>query len=177
MKDYDYVVKMEVVKKYLTGRYSCRQLAEKYEITNPSIINLWVSIYQNQGAEAFLRKYNYTKHTFEEKLKAVKMCVDDGCSLRFVTRALNIASPGQLSGWVKAYRVGGEDALLPKKRGNKVKDPKEQINRPRKDVDTSPDHVRELEAENEYLRMENAILKEMRRLRLEEEAKKRGSQE
>ena len=40
-------------------------------------------------------------------------------------------------------------------------------------VDTSAEHIKALEDENLRLRIENAFLKELRRLRLEEEAKTR----
>lgn len=43
-------------------------------------------------------------------------------------------------------------------------------------VDTSVEHVQELEYENLKLRIENAFFKELRRLRLEDEAKTRGLQ-
>ena len=42
-----------------------------------------------------------------------------------------------------------------------------------KTVDTSAEHVKELEDELLKLRIENAFLKELRRLRLEDEAKMR----
>ena len=44
-------------------------------------------------------------------------------------------------------------------------------------VDTSAEHVKELEDELLKLRIENAFLKELRRLRLEDEAKMRERQE
>ena len=44
-------------------------------------------------------------------------------------------------------------------------------------VDTSTEHVKELEDELLKLRIENAFLKELRRLRLEDEAKMRERQE
>lgn len=43
-------------------------------------------------------------------------------------------------------------------------------------VDTSAEYVKELEDELLKLRIENAFLKELRRLRLEDEAKTRGLQ-
>ena len=45
------------------------------------------------------------------------------------------------------------------------------------DTDTSIEHVKELEAELHELRIENAFLKELRRLRLEDEAKMRERRE
>lgn len=41
----------------------------------------------------------------------------------------------------------------------------------KEDTDTSIEHVKELEVELHELRIENAFLKELRRLRLEDEAK------
>ena len=77
--------------------------------------------------------------------------------------------------WVTAFRNGGSDALRPKKKGRKS-----TLKNGEKDnsvkaiqqtaVDTSSEHLKELENENLRLRIENAYLKELRRLRLEEEA-------
>ena len=47
----------------------------------------------------------------------------------------------------------------------------------KEDTDTSIEHVKELEAELHELRIENAFLKELRRLRLEDEAKMRERRE
>ena len=46
-----------------------------------------------------------------------------------------------------------------------------------KSIDTSAEHVKELEDELLKLRIENAFLKELRRLRLEDEAKMRERHE
>ena len=47
----------------------------------------------------------------------------------------------------------------------------------KEDTDTSIEHVKELEAELHELRIENTFLKELRRLRLEDEAKMRERRE
>ena len=64
--------------------------------------------------------------------------------------------------------------MRPKKKGRKkVLNIKESKNIPEieeeKLVDTSAEHIKQLEDENLKLRIENAYLKELRRLRLEEE--------
>ena len=46
-----------------------------------------------------------------------------------------------------------------------------------KNIDTSAEHVKELEDELLKLRIENAFLKELRKLRLEDEAKMRERHE
>ena len=85
--------------------------------------------------------------------------------------------------WVNDFRVAGPDALRPKKKGRK-KTLSQNDNRKTKTsssdertVDTSAEHVKELEDELLKLRIENAFLKELRRLRLEDEAKMRDVQE
>lgn len=45
------------------------------------------------------------------------------------------------------------------------------------EVDTSTEHIKQLEDENLKLRIENAYLKELRRLRLEDEARLREQRE
>lgn len=73
------------------------------------------------------------------------------------------------------FRAFGPEALRPKKKGRKAKvdTPETQKIKPIEEtvpVDTSVEHVKELEDELLKLRIENAFLKELRRLRLEEEA-------
>ena len=95
-----------------------------------------------------------------------------------------INSPTLISMWVNNYRTNGPDALRPQKKGRKklldskktTKTTVQSVNET--SVDTSAEHVKKLESELLKLRIENAYLKELRRLRLEEEAllkKQRGS--
>ena len=78
--------------------------------------------------------------------------------------------------WVNDFRIAGPDALRPKKKGRK-----KSLNSKKKEnnavqpvdetpADTSAEHIKQLEDELLKLRIENAYLKELRRLRLEEEA-------
>ena len=89
-----------------------------------------------------------------------------------------ITNPCMIVNWVNRFRATGPEALRPRKKGRKktldnpktdsnVQETKERI------IDTSAEHVKELEDELLKLRIENAFLKELRRLRLEDEAKMR----
>ena len=74
--------------------------------------------------------------------------------------------------------MAGLDALRSHKKGRRKtldKTNSKDVTQLTKDfsVDTSMEHVRELEDELLKLRIENAFLKELRRLRLEDEAKTR----
>ena len=83
-----------------------------------------------------------------------------------------------IANWVNRFRIAGPDALRPHKKGRKKTLDKSKINNKsqeveEKTIDTSAEHVKELEDELLKLRIENAFLKELRRLRLEDEAKMR----
>ena len=76
------------------------------------------------------------------------------------------------------FKIAGLDALRSHKKGrkktlsqSKTQKIEKQVHQPM--VDVSVEHVQELEDENLKLRIENAFLKETRRLRLEDEAKMR----
>ena len=89
-----------------------------------------------------------------------------------------ISNPSIIVNWVNRFRAAGPDALRPHKKGRKktLDKPKIDIKAQEAEeriVDTSAEHVRELEDELLKLRIENAFLKELRRLRLEDEAKMR----
>ena len=86
-----------------------------------------------------------------------------------------------ITNWVNRFRAAGPDALRPHKKGRKKTLDKSKNTKivplEEPSVDTSAEHVKELEDELLKLRIENAFLKELRRLRLEDEAKMRERQE
>lgn len=89
-----------------------------------------------------------------------------------------ITNPSMIVNWVNRFRAAGPDALRPHKKGRKKTLDKSDNTTQSKTleeafVDTSAEHVRELEDELLKLRIENVFLKELRRLRLEGEAKTR----
>ncbi len=68
---------------------------------------------------------------------------------------------------MRPQKKGRKKTLDKSKTNSKTQKTEERI------VDTSAEHVKELEDELLKLRIENAFLKELRRLRLEDEAKMR----
>ncbi len=84
-----------------------------------------------------------------------------------------ITNPCIFVQWVNRFRAAGPEALRLHKKGRK-----KTLNKPKIDdkpqtmvkrtVDTSVEHVKELEDELLKLKIENAFLKELRRLRLED---------
>jgi transposase len=84
---------------------------------------------------------------------------------------LGMTNPAQIARWVIDYRDSGIDALRPKHRGRKQKMDKEKIIKKimNGDSEEQKELLKQLQDENLRLRIENAYLKELRRLRLEEE--------
>lgn len=93
-----------------------------------------------------------------------------------------INNPSLIAKWVNDFRIAGPDALRPKKKGRKKTLDVEEFKKSskpieEKPIDTSAEHIKELEDELLKLRIENAYLKELRRLRLEEETLQKKQRE
>ena len=114
----------------------------------------------------------------KKKLAIVELYLTSELSYQEIALQEGICEPPLIAKWVSRFRAAGPEALRPHKKGRKV-----TLNKSRENttvhshkesiVDTSAEHVRELEDELLKLRIENAFLKELRRLRLEDEAKTR----
>jgi len=171
---YSFEFKKKVVNAYLNGEGGFIFLAGKYGIAHKRSIQIWVSSYNEFGDEGLLRSRKNNYYTFEYKLHVVELYLSSEVSYQELALAQGINNPALLTKWVSNFRIAGTDALRPKKKGrkksldlNEKKVTTTDITIP---VDTSAEHVKQLEDELLKLRIENAYLKELRRLRLEEEA-------
>lgn len=100
----------------------------------------------------------------------VELYLTTEASYREVALSVGIYDPSTIVKWVNDYRKAGIDALRPKRKGMKHTVSRTKKNNPNKD---NQEYLKELEEENLRLRIENAFLKEARRMRLEDEAKMR----
>jgi transposase len=105
----------------------------------------------------------------------VELYLSSEVSYQELALSQGINNPSLITRWVNDFRIAGPDALRPKKKGRKKTLGLNQKDNSSKSIDeksvnTSVEHVKELEDELLKLRIENAYLKELRRLRLEEEA-------
>ena len=118
----------------------------------------------------------------KKKLSVVELYLSSEISYQDLALQEGITNSGMIANWVNRFRAAGPDALRPHKKGRKKTLDKSVENSKivpleESSVDTSAEHVKELEDELLKLRIENAFLKELRRLRLEDEAKMRERQE
>lgn len=181
MAKYSYEFKKMIVDAYLNGEGGYKRLSAVYGPTRTDI-QKWVHNYQTFGDEGLLRSRKNDIYSFGKKLSVVELYLSSEISYQDLALQEGITNPCMIVNWVNRFRAAGPDALRPHKKGRKKtldnsgKNPK-TVPLEEPSVDTSAEYVKELEDELLKLRIENAFLKELRRLRLEDEAKMRERQE
>ena len=178
MAKYSFEFKKKVVKEYLEGKGSTYELARKFHIgnnDNKQVVK-WLAAYNKFGDDGLRRSRKNEVYSFDFKFYVVELYLTTEVSYRELALSQGINNPALIAKWVNDFRNAGPDALRPKKKGRKKSlESKEKVKTvvqlvDETTVDTSVEHVKQLEDELLKLRIENAYLKELRRLRLEEEA-------
>ena len=182
MAKYDFEFKKRVVLAYLNGEGSEQNIADRFGISHKSTVNTWVRCYTKEGDKGLLRSRQNKIYSFEYKCSIVELYLSSELSIRDIAKQENIHNEGIIFSWINRYRACGPDGLRPRKKGRKKtldNTTKKTVTRSVEEavIDTSAEHVKELEDELLKLRIENAFLKELRRLRLEDEAKMRDLHE
>jgi transposase len=182
MAKYTFEFKKKVVFEYLYGKIGSTTLAKKYNIKSQNQVRQWIHNYQEFGDEGLKRSRKKETYSFEFKLHMVESYLSNEVSYEELALSNGITNYTTISRWVETFRVAGPDGLRPRKKGRKKTLDKPAKNNnsqllEEKSIDTSAEHVKELEDELLKLRIENAFLKELRSLRLEDEAKMRERHE
>ena len=164
MAKYSFEFKKKVVNSYLNGEGSFEFVAKKYEIPSCTNVKTWVRNYKNFGDEGLFRSRKNELYSFEYKLHVVELYLSSEISYQDLALQEGITTPSMIANWVNRFRAAGPDALRPHKKGRKKTLDKSKNTKivplEEPSVDTSAEHV-----------------KELRRLRLEDEAKMRERQE
>lgn len=182
MAKYSYEFKKKIVDEYNNNEGGYLYLANKYGLTDTKQIRNWVNNYNTLGDRGLMRSRKNQIYSFEKKLFVVELYLSSELSYQDLALQEGITNPSLIANWVNCFRVAGPDALRPHKKGRKKTLDKPKIDKTTQlteetTVDTSAEHIKELEDELLKLRIENAFLKELRRLRLEDETKMRERRE
>ncbi len=162
--------KRSVVDCYLGGEESYASAGARHGV-DASTVRKWVCAYHAHGDGGLTRKYGRYDAAF--KLSVLERMRDEGLSYRQTAALFNIRNAGCLAGWEKRYHAGGMEALAPRPRGR----PRSMPKPPEAPVasDDEAKSRKELLAELNHLRMENAYLKKLEALTQGHAPKKRGS--
>lgn len=159
MKMFTTVEKHQVVKRYLTGTISYRDLAKQVGVDN-SVLRYWVKLVEYHGEQAFA--FPYTNYPAAFKLKVIQFIEEKGYSIREASAFFHIPDFSMVRRWKNKWELGGIDALQPTEKGQFTMKPT------KKDKNTKGSFG-SIEKELEYLRMENAYLKKLNALVQEKE--------
>ena len=172
MAKYSYEFKYKIVREYLDGKGGYSYLAHKYSIDR-KIIRIWIANYNEFGDNGLKRSREKKVYSFEFKLHVVELYLTSELSYEEIALMFGITNSPMITQWVTAYRAAGPEALKPKKKGLRRTMNKDKIIHDIKNGDSEEQKelLKQLQEENLKLRIENAFLKELRRLRLEEETR------
>ncbi|WP_243005984.1 MULTISPECIES: IS3 family transposase [unclassified Roseburia] len=176
MAKYSFEFKKKVVLEYINGEGGTQYLSTKYGLGSNSQLRKWLAAYKEFGDEGLKRSRKKENYSFKKKLSVVELYLSSEISYQDLALQEGITNPSMIVNWGNRFRVAGPDALRPRKKGRKKTLNTSDDNTQNKlveesSVDTSAEHVKELEEELLKLRIENAFLKELRRLRLEDKGK------
>ncbi|OMD34158.1 helix-turn-helix domain-containing protein [Paenibacillus odorifer] len=162
-KEYADELKFAAIRDVLSGE-SLWGTTKKYNISSSSVLRRWISKYTcrketkpTRKGNGHSRMNNGRKTTFQERIEIVQYTIANHLDYQKSIVKYKV-SYQQVYAWVRKYNTGGEEAL---------RDNRGRI----KSVEELDDHerlklrIKELEARNEFLEMENAFAKKLAEIR------------
>lgn len=151
--------KTSVVKSYLSGEGSYRDIAKKYKISSHGTVIKWVSLYNSHerlndykiGGSPIMTKGRKT--TYEQRIEIVKYCIESNYNYAETSQKYQV-SYQQVYSWISKYNEGGIEALQDKRGKRKSVDEMSELEKLRA-------QNKLLEAENKRKQMEIDFLKKL----------------
>ncbi len=154
--------RLNIISRIITGE-SVRSLCRELRLDRHEVIQ-WHLRYKKHGEDG-LRGIRHSHHTASEKNAIVREFVENGVPLHEICLRYDL-SRSTVKAWLRRYRGG--HSLENRKRGRPPKDP---MARPKKKAPLT--ELEKLQAENLRLRAENALLKKVKALVEEQDARAR----
>ena len=189
MAKYSFTFKLKVVTAYLNSEGGYSSLAKKYGVKDASQVRRWVNAFKEFGKDGLCRKRNNTRYTSEFKLAVVESYITSELSYRQIAFQYGLNNPSLVTRWKLEFMKYGANAFVERPKGRiptmSRTDEKAKITthtksrNQKKKKELTPEQARILELEKQlrYAQIENAYLKELRRLRLEDARKMKEQQE
>lgn len=162
MSKYTEQFRLAAVTAYLDGSVGFRKVAKHFGI-DFSLLRRWVA--SHQANSSIGRRSHAQRYSDDFKRQVLSYMHEHRLSLRQTAAHFDLGQSSQVGIWQRRYYSG--DPLAPKKTSTAV--PKKI--KPVKPTNTNDAQKprEQLMAELEYLRMENAVLKELKAMREEKE--------
>ena len=189
MAKYSLSFKLKVVTAYLNNEGGYKSLAKKYGVKSSRQVLRWINVFKEFGKEGLCRKRNNTRYTSEFKLAVVESYLTSELSYRQIAFQYGLNNPPLIARWKSEFMKYGSNAFVERPKGRiptmSRTDKKARITthtksrNQKKKKELTPEQARILELEKQlrYAQIENAFLKELRRLRLEDARKMKEQQE
>ena len=189
MAKYSLSFKLKVVTAYLNNEGGYKSLAKKYGVKSSRQVLRWINVFKEFGKEGLCRKRNNTRYTSEFKLAVVESYLTSELSYRQIALQYGLNNPSLIARWKSDFMKYGTNAFVERPKGRiptmSRTDEKAKITthtksrNQKKKKELTPEQARILELEKQlrYAQIENAYLKELRRLRLEDARKMKEQQE
>ena len=189
MAKYNLTFKLKVVTAYLNGEGGYEYLTKKYGVKATSQVRHWISAFKEFGKDGLRRKRNNTRYTSEFKLAVVESYLTSELSYRQIALQYGLNNPSLIAHWKSDFMKYGANAFVERPKGRiptmSRTDEKAKITtytksrnqKKKKELTSEQARILELEKQLRYAQIENAYLKELRRLRLEDARKMKEQQE
>ena len=189
MAKYNLTFKLKVVTAYLNGEGGYEYLTKKYGVKATSQVRHWISAFKEFGKDGLCRKRNNTRYTSEFKLAVVESYLTSELSYRQIAFQYGLNNPTLIARWKSEFMKYGANAFVERPKGRiptmsrtdeKAKTTthtKSRNQKKKKELTPEQARILELEKQLRYAQIENAFLKELRRLRLEDARKMKEQQE
>ena len=189
MAKYSLTFKLKVVTAYLNGEGGYKSLAKKYGVKSASQVLCWINVFKEFGKDGLCRKQNNTRYTSEFKLAVVKSYLTSELSYRQIAFQYGLNNAPLIARWKSEFIKYGTNAFVERPKGRiptmRRTDEKAKITtytksrsqKQKKELTPEQARILELEKQLRYAQIENAYLKELRRLRIEDARKMKEQQE
>lgn len=174
MVKYNFELKLKIVHDYLNGAGGYQYLAQKHGVKNKTQVRAWIYAYKEFGEEGLLRRRQNQHYSVQEKLNAIELYQTSEMSYREVTNQLEMNNYALIANWIRIFRSEGIEGLS-RRKGRPKKMSKKKENHKKKKSIPSPaeqERIQALEQQVHSLQIENAFLKELRKLRQQEALQK-----
>lgn len=158
-KRYSDKFKLKIVTEYLEGPLGYKLLAKKYNIPSSTPIKRWVKAFKSFGIKGITNKHSRSVYPFQFKLDVLSFIKETGASYQDAAIKFNLNQPSLIARWNSTFLRKGIEGLKGKLGGSSSMSNKENKKQLKQRNIMSQ---KELERENELLRLEVAYLKKLK---------------